>query len=514
MKGYSLLVSKIKSIFRYLSDNQIQSLIEYYLVKPSLISAHKKDFLDIVEKGHGDIMTYLNHNDIMQSDNHWDNDGSRLSEVSISGDEYIALFSGNTVVLFDKKTNKMFDYRKVYWKSTGIRIYISSSSRYGEYNYPRPDVQAVRASKKDLSLIKQFDEFKYIDFTKLKELNWYTVLENRFNKKYLWQLEMLIKGGFYRLADEIHRTHELIDFKVFSKYMDYFKDKRRGLSNLRAILRFREIGLEDPEFIYLESNWYLMSNYTRDINWFSILKMHPEIKKERFLKYISRRKNKITTFGTKFIDTYYVYLLFMETLKLDLSRDKFAFPDNLEESLNDIIYTVNPYDFKKDIITKFFDYSQSKLRSDEQHEIYVISQYEAKLKLRKEKKAQKRKMLKEAKDLERSLAVLFDYNKNLHIQIDDTYVLVAPTSREDLLKEGKTLNHCVYGYLKSMAKGESTVLFLRKKGHEDKPYYTVEVINGVVTQCRSTNNLDPSNLTEYVKYKFKELNPQIRVQCN
>lgn len=61
---------------------------------------------------------------------------------------------------------------------------------------------------------------------------------------------------------------------------------------------------------------------------------------------------------------------------------------------------------------------------------------------------------------------------------NDEYMIVPATKCEELMKEGRTLHHCVGSsdtYMRNMAEGRSWILFLRKKEDLEKPYYTVEV---------------------------------------
>jgi len=104
---------------------------------------------------------------------------------------------------------------------------------------------------------------------------------------------------------------------------------------------------------------------------------------------------------------------------------------------------------------------------------------------------------KREEEKRRFLELVWQSNKHLNLEIDEDYVLIAPKSADDLYVEGKTLNHCVYDYVDRIAKKETAILFVRKKNYTDKPFYTVEIRNGKVTQCRSTNNLDPAKVADY-----------------
>ena len=68
-------------------------------------------------------------------------------------------------------------------------------------------------------------------------------------------------------------------------------------------------------------------------------------------------------------------------------------------------------------------------------------------------------------------------------------LMIRPAqSPGELTREGKALHHCVGGYADRMAKGETAILFIRRKTEPDKPYYTMEYRDGVVVQCRTAHN--------------------------
>lgn len=58
----------------------------------------------------------------------------------------------------------------------------------------------------------------------------------------------------------------------------------------------------------------------------------------------------------------------------------------------------------------------------------------------------------------------------------------------ELMAEGKALHHCVGGYIRDMAEGETAIFFLRKVSEPDKPFYTLELQKKRVIQCRTEHN--------------------------
>ena len=68
-------------------------------------------------------------------------------------------------------------------------------------------------------------------------------------------------------------------------------------------------------------------------------------------------------------------------------------------------------------------------------------------------------------------------------------LLIRPArTQEELQAEGAALHHCVGGYCKRIADQETMVFFIRKTEELDKPYYTLELQNKLVKQCRTEHN--------------------------
>lgn len=80
----------------------------------------------------------------------------------------------------------------------------------------------------------------------------------------------------------------------------------------------------------------------------------------------------------------------------------------------------------------------------------------------------------------------------------DALLIRAAESPAELSAEGKVLHHCVGGYADRMAKGETSIFLIRKMNEQDKPFYTLELKDTRVVQCRTTHN------------KSYELEPEVK----
>lgn len=70
----------------------------------------------------------------------------------------------------------------------------------------------------------------------------------------------------------------------------------------------------------------------------------------------------------------------------------------------------------------------------------------------------------------------------------DGLLIRPPADAGEVVAEGKALSHCVGRYVSHMAKGGTTILFVRRTAQPDRPFYTLEWRDGHVVQCRTRNN--------------------------
>lgn len=88
---------------------------------------------------------------------------------------------------------------------------------------------------------------------------------------------------------------------------------------------------------------------------------------------------------------------------------------------------------------------------------------------------------------------------------EETGLLIRPCqSQLEMIKEGKTLHHCVGGYAKSHAAGGTSILFIRKINEPDVPYYTLEYQGGKVIQNRGLRNCARTEAVKIFEAKWLE----------
>lgn len=90
---------------------------------------------------------------------------------------------------------------------------------------------------------------------------------------------------------------------------------------------------------------------------------------------------------------------------------------------------------------------------------------------------------------------------------DEYFAVLAPGSILDIVKEGRTLKHCVHTcafYFDRIQKNETYLFFLRRAGQEDVPWYTLEVeAGGNIRQKRTTGDNQNKDFEEAVHFLKK-----------
>ena len=84
-------------------------------------------------------------------------------------------------------------------------------------------------------------------------------------------------------------------------------------------------------------------------------------------------------------------------------------------------------------------------------------------------------------------------DKKYHFETDE-YLIRPAGSASEIIKEGCTLHHCVGRndwYMEKHHKGESYIMFLRRKSEPDVPYYTIEISGTKIVQWYSMNDRKP-----------------------
>ena len=83
---------------------------------------------------------------------------------------------------------------------------------------------------------------------------------------------------------------------------------------------------------------------------------------------------------------------------------------------------------------------------------------------------------------------------------DNNFVVVIPTTPQEFITEGERQHNCVGGYVSSVMKEHTNVIFIRQKSALDTPYITCEVKNGRIWQFLTAYNR-PIYDTDIVEFR-------------
>ena len=80
-----------------------------------------------------------------------------------------------------------------------------------------------------------------------------------------------------------------------------------------------------------------------------------------------------------------------------------------------------------------------------------------------------------------------------------------PKTAAELREEGMKLNHCVFSYADSHAKGKTAILFIRRTDEPDKPYFTLELDEKKLTVKQNRGKGNCARTKEVIAFEEKWL---------
>lgn len=269
-------------------------------------------------------------------------------------------------------------------------------------------------------------------------------------------LEYLVKLKLYNLANDLISGYRDINekgrkfeeiFEVNKSYLPLFQKLNINTRGLRIIQRLVEenIKLTEEKIICL-CNDNICKNYQ------VIFDLTKYSKVNYTIKYLQSQ------IGKGIEDEYIVtdwrdYLEACKKLKFDLTNDFILYPRNLEQ--------------EHDKVDALIEYERNK-RVD-----------------------------KAMKSMYKELVNLYQWENK-------KYAIIVPKESMEIIKEGQKLRHCVGGYIERVAKRQTTILFLREKKNIEKNFYTIEVVDDQIIQCRGYKNQSYSSEISKVLKGFRE----------
>ena len=346
-------------------------------------------------------------------------------------------------------------YEYANFKQTGNIRWCHDSGKINWHNtvlYEKNLDKVLKGTRYEYSALKEFcTRKKAYEFDSYRYLTAYG--------KYNW-IEHLTKNKLYSLIDSfLFYPYELpkllnsdktslVDILGVNKSdLKFFKEINISVEGLKKYKDLKSIGIIPSEE---ELNYLIKNNInTNELN--NALK-YCSFKKA--LNYIESQK--LNFYGSYAVNMWSDYISFCNMLKLDLKKDFILFPRDLKKK----------HDEYNDIIIQ----NRNKYYDKAIHELYD----------------------------EVSKKYSFEYKG---------YKIVVPTSADDILKEGEKLHHCVGSYISKVAKRKCDILFIRKLDDINNSYFTMEVRENKIIQCKGLNNNDYKNDEDIKSFvdTFKEI---------
>ena len=265
-------------------------------------------------------------------------------------------------------------------------------------------------------------------------------------------VEKSVKAGLYKFAKEligIAYNNKLLDeeqtelaklLKIDSARLKRLKAINGGVTALKWLQYEKEQNTQWDDKVI---QFYEKINFSPDDFDFINYMMSPT----KIMNYIKRQIEVTGERAGQIRITWRDYLNMAKEAKMDISKEQFYKPKNINEAHGKVIALLNQKDMEKEAA----------------------------------------KRLKEYPEINNVCKELVKYEWS-----DDMYAVVAPKSIMDIFLEGTILNHCIHRcdfYFDRICHRESYLMFLRRKNSIDTPWYTLEIEpGGTIRQKRTTGD--------------------------
>lgn len=243
-------------------------------------------------------------------------------------------------------------------------------------------------------------------------------------------MEFLIKAGLWTLTKEYAKGYETWNGRTPREILQINKQRMKRLIRMDG-------GKNTLSWLQYEQEHNMVIN-DEMLNWLAIHKLTADMCRNilqsigsvtRMVNYMRKQNVAPSEFATTWED----YLRMAKQRGMDVTDDIVRFPKNLRQCHDQLVDLENA---EKD-----------------------------------------RERLKGYAPLDQRIQERMSEVKRYYWQ-NDKYIIIPAGACEELIKEGRSLHHCVGrddNYMKKMADGKSWICFLRKKNEPETPWYTIEI---------------------------------------
>lgn len=261
------------------------------------------------------------------------------------------------------------------------------------------------------------------------------------------EIEMMVKVGLKKLALEIssYNMHQGMKpwerLGITKKQFNRMRNINGGIKELYWMEFEQQTGVEIGNSVI---HWFV----EQEIQSSHIGFIRDRMTEMKIMNYLKKQSRMSGRSPKELLGTWEDYLAMAERLKMNVQQEIFYKPKDLIVSHNEAVKLSGGQELAKraaEIVKKFPDVD----------------------------------------DICKSIVEKYSFQ-------DDNYAIVVPEKIEDIIKEGRTLGHCLDRsdiYFDRIQKRESFIVFLRKTEEIDKPYYTLEIEpGGAARQKRTTGD--------------------------
>lgn len=307
-------------------------------------------------------------------------------------------------------------------------------------------------------------------FSNFRTSKWYDlhefVLELQ-NKEMSLFYEYLMKVGLIRLAKDFRASWNgcKIDIKEKSliQILNLNKEKYKQLLSIKGKATAADLYRLQKEVKYnlkTDEDWRVFKKYLDPLYCSAadeFLKVYPSTL-YKLGKYMSEDK-------TRLIQLYSSYLSYCKKLNLPMKNDFVTFPKDLTKA--------------HDAVKKMYDELQFDIK---------LNDY-----------------AKEANKKAGEYTKVVSINSKKYAFEDDTMQIVVPATTREIGEEGIKLRHCVAQYMDDICKNNKVILFMRKKSEPTIPFFTIEIVGNMITQCKGYRNCPrPDDVEQFLKAFAKD----------
>ncbi len=277
--------------------------------------------------------------------------------------------------------------------------------------------------------------------------------------KYRHELEYLQHIRAFRLADDIlYNRHDIISGSLFSAF-DMRVITRNWLKKHKSVLKMTNPSFNDVmiDSICHQRKAKKIKGIDQLLHYTQLKQLPKNINLTKFQSYLIKQGERFSYYND--------YLSMLDDLQIPQNHDTVLFPKSLREAHDNAVTLINQLNEEK---------RAKELENDNQS-------YQSRM------------------------TTLLGLEKEI-----DEFVFLIPKDLLEIVKEGNSLHHCVGGssYLHNHKKGNTTIVFIRKKDDIKSPYFTLEYRNKQVVQIQGKRNRE--NVPNEVRQAVTQWQKQIQ----